>query len=142
MAVDNKRALSAYKIGADGGNVTCQYQLGYMYRRGQGIDSPDYEQALVWTEKAAAQDLPRSYKLLGLMTMCGQAQPARWCRARELMQEAMILGDQTAVKSLRILENNFQQVMHANTRATGLPCTDSLPPTNPTPVRPPHEPAG
>ena len=54
MAVDYVRALAGYKIGAEGGNADCQFNLGNKYYNGEGIDSPDYEQALVWYEKAAA----------------------------------------------------------------------------------------
>ena len=57
VAVDDRRALAAYKIGAEGGNVLCQYNLGKLNCEGRGIDSPDYEQALVWLEKAAAKIL-------------------------------------------------------------------------------------
>ena len=56
VAVDYKRAMAAYKIGAEGGDADCQYMLGSMLHDGEGIDSPDYEQALVWCGKAAAQD--------------------------------------------------------------------------------------
>ena len=69
VAVDYKRALAAYKIGAEGGNATSQNQLGFMYQNGQGIDSPDYKQALVWYEKAAAQDLPDAINSLGFMAV-------------------------------------------------------------------------
>ena len=30
VAIDYKRAMAAYKIGAEGGHAVCQYQLGFM----------------------------------------------------------------------------------------------------------------
>ena len=97
MAVDYKRAMKAYKVGAEGGNATCQHQLGYMLQHGQGIDSPDYEQALVWHEKAAAQEFPPAEHALGLMAFARQAQTPSFRRAREHWQRAIDLGDTVAV---------------------------------------------
>ena len=53
MAVDDARALAAYKIGAEAGHAGCQCQLGSMLEHGRGIDSPDYEQALKWYRRGA-----------------------------------------------------------------------------------------
>ena len=56
VAVDYKRAMAGYKIGAEAGNATCQHQLGFMLSEERyGVDV-DYKQGLVWFEKAAAQD--------------------------------------------------------------------------------------
>ena len=98
VAVDYKRALAAYKIGAEGGDAHCQYQLGFLLEQGRGIDSPDYEQALVWYEKAAAQDHPKAVSQLAVMYHEGKAVAPSWRRARELFERAIELGSSMAVE--------------------------------------------
>ena len=63
-AIDYPRAMAAYKVGAEGGNALCQYQVGSMYCMGQGV-AVDYQQARPWIEKAAAQDHPNAVAQLG-----------------------------------------------------------------------------
>ena len=65
VAVDYVRAMAAYKIGAEGGNALCQYQLGAMIKRGHGVDV-DHKQAVACYEKAAAQDHPIAFNALGV----------------------------------------------------------------------------
>ena len=43
MAVDHPRAMAAYKVGGEGGDASCQWQVGHMYCFGHGVDV-DYEQ--------------------------------------------------------------------------------------------------
>ena len=71
MAIDYSRAMAAYKIGAEGGHAGCQYQVGFMYYDGDGVDV-DYAQALPWIGKAAAQDDPSAVGQLGTMYGKGQ----------------------------------------------------------------------
>ena len=96
VAVDYPRAMAAFTIGAEGGDAVCQVALGAMFRDGQGIDSPDYKQALVWYEKAAAEDLPDGHASLGSMAFAGHAQTPSFRRAREHWQRAIDLGDTVA----------------------------------------------
>ena len=103
VAIDYKRAMAAYKIGAEGGSAIGQYQLGCMLTSGLGIESPDYKQALVWYEKAAAQDNPQAFCGLGVMAMRGQAQTPSWRRALQLYQRAIGLGDQQATEEMQKL---------------------------------------
>ena len=42
MAIDYARAMAAYKVGAEGGDVVCQYQVGIMYVFGEGV-AKDYK---------------------------------------------------------------------------------------------------
>ena len=115
VAVDNERAMAAYKIGAEGGHATSQYQLGYMYCEGRGIDSPDYEQALVWFEKAAAQNDPWAVRSLGIMSKFGEAQTPSWRRAREHFQRAIGLGHEEAGESMQTLNADIQEVTRSHT---------------------------
>ena len=65
MAIDYPRAMAAYKVGAEGGNAVCQYQVGWMYSNGRGV-AVDYKQARPWFEKAAAQNDPDAVGQLGV----------------------------------------------------------------------------
>ena len=114
VAVDYKRAMAAYKIGAEGGDAHCQYELASMLRDGEGIDSPDYKQAVVWFEKAAAQDFPNSINSLGGMAVQGQAQLPSFRRARELFQRASDLGSKQAAENLQILREDIQEVTRSS----------------------------
>ena len=128
VAVDHKRAMTAYKIGAEGGNDICQHQLGYMLQYGVGIDV-DYEQALVWYEKAAAQDEPEAVGELGFMAACGQAQQPSWRRAREHWQRAIDLGEQQAQVEMQGLREEIQKVSRSH--AGNHPGLTSPPPPPP-----------
>ena len=64
VAIDYVRAMAAYKIGAEGGDAICQYQVASIYFRGQGVEV-DCKQAVAWYEKAAAQGLPQALGELG-----------------------------------------------------------------------------
>ena len=45
VAVDDKRAMAAYLVAAEGGHAGCQYQVGVLYCKGLGVDV-DYAQGL------------------------------------------------------------------------------------------------
>ena len=45
VAVDYARSMAAYKVGAEGGDIGCQWMVGSMYYDGDGVDV-DYAQAL------------------------------------------------------------------------------------------------
>ena len=134
VAVDYKRALAATKIGAEGGNVYCQHQLGYMLMHGHGMDSPDYTQALVWLEKAAAQDHRDAVAQLALMIDAGRGCLPSWRRARELNQRAIALGCEKATRNMQLLNDDIQKVTRSHAgNQSGLP---SPPPPSP-PSSPP-----
>ena len=63
--------MAAYKVGAEGGDVVCQWQVGHMYYNGRVV-AVDYEQARQWIEKAAAQDHPNAVGHLGTMYAHGE----------------------------------------------------------------------
>ena len=64
-AIDYPRALAAYKVGAEGGDAVCQYQVGSILYGGVGGVPIDYREARVWLEKAVAQDEPNAMITLG-----------------------------------------------------------------------------
>ena len=108
-AVDYRRAMAAYKVGAEGGDAVCQYQVGMMYREGLGVDV-DYKQARAWLEKAAAQDEPNAVGRLGVMYFDGKGVTPSFRRAREYMERAIELGDSKAVEYMQTLTVSIQMV--------------------------------
>ena len=109
MAIDNERAMAAFKIAAEAGDAQSQSQVGIMYCNGHGV-AVDYEQARPWLEKAAAQDDPDAIGLLGVMYSDGNGVIPSWRRARELWQRAIELGHSTAVENMRLNTKNMAEV--------------------------------
>ena len=110
VAKDYERAMAAYKIGAEEGFAGCQYELGYMFYDGLAIDSPDYEQALVWYEKAAAQDQPNAVGQHGVMYSKGLGVTPSWRRARELYKRAIELGNSEAMTNMQTITESIAEV--------------------------------
>jgi TPR repeat protein len=63
---DYKAAFYWLQKAADRGNAEAQFDIGSMYRDGDGVKQDD-AQALSWLQKAAAQDYPIALDVLGLM---------------------------------------------------------------------------
>ena len=117
VAVDCKRALAAYKTGAQGGNANCQYQLGVLFsHEGYGVKQ-DNKQALRWLEKAAAQDYSLALDALGVIVEEGRhgACPPSYRRAREFYRRAIGLGCAQAAENMRTLQENIRQVTRSHT---------------------------
>ena len=100
--------MAAYKVGAEGGDAWCQFELGMMYYHGRGV-AVDYKQARAWLEKAAAQDQPNAIASLGSIYMGGMGVTPSWCRARELYQRAIELGNSQAVEDIQTLTECVQK---------------------------------
>ena len=113
MAIDYPRAMAAYKVGAEGGHATCQYQVGMTYCKGLGCVDVDYKQARPWIEKAAAQDYPEAVGQLGVLYYEGLGVTPSWRRAREYFKRAMELGDSNAAENMQTLTDLTQQVTRA-----------------------------
>ena len=111
MAIDYVRAMTAYKIGAEGGDALCQYQLGRMYRDGKGVEV-DHKQAVAWLEKAATQDYPNAVGNLGVCAAQGQGMTPSFRRAREYFQRAIDLGHSETVEAMQDITIIIQQVTH------------------------------
>ena len=109
VAIDYPRAMAAYKVGAEGGNAVCQWQVGIMYCNGQGVDV-DFAQALPWLEKAAAQDYPNADGQLAAMYFGGKGVTPSWRRAREYYERAIGLGCSMAVGNMQTLTKSIQKV--------------------------------
>ena len=131
VAADYPRAMAAYKVGAEGGDVMCQWQVGIMYHDGQGVDV-DYEQALPWLQKAAAQDDPDAVGILGTMYGNGEGLAPSCRRAREHYERAIELGSPQAVKNMPSLAKDIQAVRSERSHHSAASRT----PPPPTPFQP------
>ncbi len=67
-------ALREWRPLAEQGNAKAQYNLGLMYRKGQGVAQDDAE-AVGWWRKAAEQGDARAQSNLGVMYAKGQGVP-------------------------------------------------------------------
>ena len=118
--------MEAYKVGGEGGDAKCQWQVGSMYHFGEGVDV-DFKQALPWIEKAAAQDRPEAVGQLGTIYGIGQGVTPSWRRAREYYERATELGNTKAVENMQILTGNIQAVTSEQIHH---PATSRPPPTS------------
>ena len=111
MAIDYARAMAAYKVGAEGGDASCQYMVGMMYCKGPDVNV-DYAQGLLWIEKAAAQDRHEAVGQLGVMYYEGQGVTPSWRRAREYLESAVELSNShyTAVEYMQGFTESIQEV--------------------------------
>ena len=119
VAVDYPRAMAAYKVGAEGGDAVCQWQVGSMYYDGDGVDV-DYAQALPWIEKAAAQDDPNAVEQLGAMYFEGKGVTPSWRRAREYYERAIELGDSMVTSLIEMIQTSLMDKrveIHGTSRA-------------------------
>ena len=109
MAKDYPRAMAAYKVGAEGGDAVCQYQVGRMYCEGYGV-AVDFKQARAWLEKAAAQDHPNAVGMLGFMYFVSKGVAPSFRRARELYERAIELGSTMGVQNMQNLTESIANV--------------------------------
>ena len=101
--------MAAHKIAAEAGDALSQYQVGFMYYKGRGV-AVDYKQALLWIEKAAAQDDPDAVGQLGTMYFTGKGVAPSWRRTREYYQRAIELGNAQTVKNMQNLTRSIATV--------------------------------
>ena len=109
VAIDDQRAMAAFKFAADGGNCDGQYQVGMMYYQGRGV-AQDYNAAWPWMVKAAAQDLPGAVASVAGFYISGLAGNASWRRARQYIEKAISLGHPPSRGYRRAFATQIQQV--------------------------------
>lgn len=81
------------------GDAITQYNLGYMYEKGVGVEQ-NYIKAIEWYEKAAAQGYAIAQNNLGLMYLSGLGTEQNYAKAIELFERA-------AAQDLPIAQNNL-----------------------------------
>ena len=113
--------MAGYKRGAEEGNATCQSMLGLAFQQGRGVDQ-DYQLALEWYLKAAAQDSPVGVGQLGVMYAKGEGVEPSWRRAREYYQRSIDLGSSHAMMRLPALTRNIQKVGRLGHRRVASQC--------------------
>ena len=92
---DYATALREWRILAEGGDPSSQYNLGVMYRMGQGVAQDDRE-AAKWYRLAAYQGDAGSQYLLGYMYLNGIGVPQNSVRAHMWVNLAASQGIEAA----------------------------------------------
>ena len=84
VAQDYKEAVKWYRLAADQGDAKdqadAQFNLGVMYRDGQGI-ARNYKESVKWFRRAAEQQHARAQNNLGVMFAAGQGIAQDYIRA-------------------------------------------------------------
>ena len=93
---DYQTALRLWRLLADEGIATAQYNLGFMYAKGQGVDE-DYAEAVKWFHEAADQGFATAQATLGLIYYEGQGVPQDYVQAHMWFNLAAGQGDEHAV---------------------------------------------
>ena len=94
---------------AKSGNKVAQYNLGVMYKNGQGVPQ-DYQQAVAWYRKAAEQGYANAQYNLGVMYDNGQGVAQDYQQAVAWYRKAAEQGDASAQYNLGIMYDNGQGV--------------------------------
>jgi len=107
-------ALEKFRPLAEQGNALAQFNMGVMYRQGQGVPQDD-KQAIAWWSKAAEQGHVEAMDNLGLRYGRGQGVAQDWVQAYKWFSLAAAAGNQTAMGNKRVAETKMtpQQVAQA-----------------------------
>jgi uncharacterized protein len=88
-----------HRAAAQLGNHRSEFEVGRIYRSGY-LGAPDYSQALVWFNRAAAAQYGPAYQYLGAMYETGQGTPINITAARSYYQRAASLGVSGAIQKI------------------------------------------
>lgn len=100
VPVDEARARILYTEAAEAGDAAAQNNLGYRLQQGLCGFELNEADAVGWYKKAAEQDDASAIKNLGLCYLKGKGVKEDQQKARELMEKARALGNDTAEKLL------------------------------------------
>ena len=103
---DYKTALRGFKRLANKGNAATQFNLGQMYRRGQGVQQ-NYKTAVKWYTHAAKQGNPSAQTNLGAMYANGQGVPQDYKTAVKWYRLAAEQGFAGAQKKLKEIKTHL-----------------------------------
>lgn len=103
VPVDEERARTLYEEAAKAGDAAAQNNLGYRLQHGLCGFELNEADAVGWYEKAAKQDDASAIKNLGLCYLKGKGIKEDQQRARQLMERARALGNESAEKLLNNL---------------------------------------
>ncbi len=96
---DYDTALRLWRPLADLGNVSAQFNLGLMYKNGEGVPQ-DYAKALKWYRKAADQGNAGAQTNLGLMYENGEGVPQDYVEAHKWLN---IVGTKKSVPDSELM---------------------------------------
>jgi uncharacterized protein len=111
---DYAAAVDWYRKAAEQGNAIAQYNLGDMYRIGEGVP-PDYEATASWYRKAAEQGHARAQNNLGVMYDRGEGVRQDHVNAHMWFNLAAASGFNEAARSRNMLARHMtpEQVAEA-----------------------------
>lgn len=87
---------------AENGDAGAQFNLGAMYKNGEGVEQ-NYQEALKWYKKAAEQGYADAQIILGSMHYVGQGVEQDKVMAFEWWSKAARQGNEAAQKCLDML---------------------------------------
>ncbi len=99
---DYARAIKSLRKAAEQGHAAAQYNLGLMYRKGQGV-AKDYRQAAFWYEKAAARENGFAQFDLAAMYAEGQGVAQDYKQAASWFEKAAAQGYASAQFNLGVM---------------------------------------
>ena len=88
---DFGKAVELYREAADAGHAGAQWALGDILFHGRNGTPEDIQEAIIWFEKAAAQDQMDATLLLGLLMRKGRGLPKNLPRAAEFLKKVPTL---------------------------------------------------
>ncbi len=100
---DFATAIREWRPLAEQGNAKAQYNLGFMYRNGQGVPQDDAE-AVKWYRKAAEQGNAKAQNDLGFMYSKGKGVPQDYVQAHmwyNLAASSFPLGGGDRLKAVK-----------------------------------------
>ena len=115
-ATSTQTSLAETQQKADQGDAAAQYNLGDMYRRGDGVPQDD-AQAVVWYRQAADQGDADAQNNLGVMYRNGQGVPQDYSQAMAWYRQAADQGYAEAQYNLGLMYANGQGVPRDLTQA-------------------------
>lgn len=127
-AGDFERGLKAYDAGdydaafaewhplAEQGVAFAQYNLGFMYRKGQGVPQ-DYAEAVKWFRHAAEQGIAQAQNNLGVLYYNGWGVPQNYVLAHIWYNLAASQGDEESLNSQKLMIENRDRIARLMTPA-------------------------
>jgi hypothetical protein len=106
---DYATALREFRPLAERGVAEAQFNLGLMYRNGEGVPQDDAK-ALQWYRKAAEQGYADAQYNLGIMYGIGQRVPQDYSRAMKWYRKAAEQGHARAQNNLGLMYYNGEGV--------------------------------
>ncbi len=112
---DINKAFSHFLKGAEKGNPTAQYWVGWYYEVGDGDIEIDYKAAFEWYKKSADQNSPDGLYMLGNLYFWGHGVDQDYLKSGEYYTRAAAIGDTKAIDFLNS-QKEFCQTETKNRR--------------------------